>query len=253
MPHLFAELERGLRQTEFFDSQDERGHQSFRSALPITPTPNHQWHAAADGQLGGIIKVYRDWRISGDLAWLKNLWPRMKQSLEYCIETWDPDHKGLLSEPHHNTYDIEFWGEEGMCSSIYLEALAAAIEMGKAMGESSPLYGELLSSGKERFVKELFNGEYFQQNIRGEGLRAQNPAKSSNIMPEMLAVIQQEGPKSQYGEGCLSDGVIGAWMAWAAGLASALDAGKVGTHLDSVFKYNFKEDLSEHDLSLIHI
>lgn len=48
--HLFPALERGLRQTEFFDSQAENGHQNFRSALPIGQT-THRFHAAADGQL----------------------------------------------------------------------------------------------------------------------------------------------------------------------------------------------------------
>src|SRR5690606_37619008 len=35
--HLFPELERGMRRTEFFDSQDERGHQTFRALIPIRP------------------------------------------------------------------------------------------------------------------------------------------------------------------------------------------------------------------------
>ena len=65
VPHLFPSLERTLRETEFRVSQDDRGHQTFRAALPIRP-PAHDFHAAADGQLGGIMKVYREWRICGD-------------------------------------------------------------------------------------------------------------------------------------------------------------------------------------------
>jgi len=126
IPHLFPDLERTLRQTEFNESQDQRGHQTFRASLPIRPIAPTRY-AAADGQLGGIMKVYRDWRISGDTGWLKNIWPKVKASLNYCIETWDPEHKGILSEPHHNTYDIEFWGPDAMCSSFYLGALEAAI------------------------------------------------------------------------------------------------------------------------------
>ena len=72
--HLFPNLERTLRETEFGPSQNEAGHQTFRSALPIRPV-EHGFHAAADGQLGGIMKIYRDWRISGDTAWLRSLWP----------------------------------------------------------------------------------------------------------------------------------------------------------------------------------
>ena len=48
-------MERTLRETEFFVSQAKNGHQAFRSALPIRPI-RHNFHAAADGQLGGIMK-----------------------------------------------------------------------------------------------------------------------------------------------------------------------------------------------------
>ena len=135
LPHLFPDLERSLRETEFGPSQDDKGHQAFRSALPIRPA-QHKFYAAADGQLGGIMKVYREWRISGDTAWLKKLWPAVKRSLDYCIETWDPGHGGLVEDPHHNTYDIEFWGPDGMCSSFYLGALQAALRMGARFARS---------------------------------------------------------------------------------------------------------------------
>ena len=75
IPHLFPHLERTLRETEFGPSQNDAGHQTFRSALPIRPL-EHDFHAAADGQLGGIMKVFREWRISGDTAWLRALWPQ---------------------------------------------------------------------------------------------------------------------------------------------------------------------------------
>ena len=60
--------------------------------------------------------------------------------LDYCIERWDPDHKGALFEPHHNTYDIEFWGADGMCTSFYLVALRAAAIMGRVLGEDVSSY-----------------------------------------------------------------------------------------------------------------
>jgi hypothetical protein len=131
LPHLFPALERGLRETEFNVSQDARGHQTFRAALPIRPTA-HTFHAAADGQLGGVLKVYREWRISGDEGWLRRLWPRVRASLDYGIETWDPRHRGVIEEPHHNTYDIEFWGADGMCTSFYLALRAAVLMSGRS-------------------------------------------------------------------------------------------------------------------------
>ena len=38
--------------------------------------------------------------------------------MDFCIQYWDPRHTGLIEEPHHNTYDIEFWGPDGLCSQL---------------------------------------------------------------------------------------------------------------------------------------
>ncbi len=251
MPHLFADLERTLRETEFGPSQDARGHQQFRSALPIRPLV-HNFHAASDGQLGGIMKVYRDWRISGDTAWLRGLWPKVRASLDYGIATWDPDRKGWVEEPHHNTYDIEFWGPDGMVTSFYLGALQAAVAMGKALGDDVFGYATLLEAGTARANRDLFNGEYFFQKVEWKTLKASNADAGADVYglksysPEARALFDKEGPKYQYGEGCLSDGVLGAWMALVCGVGQVLDPAKVVSHLVAVHRYNLKRDLSAH-------
>lgn len=249
LPHLFPALERSLRQTEFLETQDKAGHQNFRAPLPIRAA-DHEFHAAADGQLGGIMKAYREWRISGDTAWLRELWPHIKTSLEYCVTTWDPDHQGVLLEPHHNTYDIEFWGPDGMCSSFYLGALTAAVTMGETLGEDVSRYRDLVARGRAYLETELFDGEYFIQNVEWRNLRAANPSNEPSIggsySPEALALLEQEGPKYQYGSGCLSDGILGAWLAEACGIAAFLDPDKVRSHLRAVHTHNLKTDLSAH-------
>ena len=251
IPHLFPDLERTLRETEFFVSQNKEGHQTFRSSLPIRPVA-HNFYAAADGQLGGIMKVYREWRISGDNTWLKKMYPQVKASLYYCIETWDPRHKGVLEEPHHNTYDIEFWGPDGMCTSIYLGALQALVKMGSFLQQDVAFYSNLLQNGRKFTEDELFNGEYFIQKIQLEGLNAKDPVElsktswSSDYSKEALALLQKEGPKYQYGNGCLSDGVLGCWLAEECGLPETLNKSKVTSHLNSVYKYNLKHNLTDH-------
>ncbi|MGB9602405.1 MAG: GH116 family glycosyl hydrolase [Limisphaerales bacterium] len=247
--HLFPSLERTLRETEFNESQDLRGHQTFRSALPIRPVA-HDFHAAADGQLGGIMKVYREWRISGNTEWLRSIWDKVKTSLNYCINEWDPGKKGWVEEPHHNTYDIEFWGPDGMCTSFYLGALQAAILMGKALGEDVSEYEKLFEKGVKLMESELFNGEYFIQKIEWKNLRAKNPLEVKSFgggySPEALELMEKEGPKYQYGTGCLADGVLGCWLALVCGVGNFIDREKVKSHLISVYKYNLKKDLSEH-------
>ncbi len=250
-PHLFPRLERTLRDLELARSMDDRGHVTFRGAIPDGPV-DHSFHAAADGQLGGIMKVYRDWQISGDTEWLKRMYPLAKRSIRYGIRTWDPEHNGALFEPHHNTYDIEFWGAEPMCSSIYLGALSAMAEMATAVGEDSDteFYAGLARKSAAYLDERLFNGEYYEQKVQYKGLRdtsfAQKVAGVNEASSEMERLLEREGPKYQYGKGCLSDGLIGVWMARMYGIDLPVTSKNVHSNLRAIFRHNFKTDLSEH-------
>ncbi len=248
--HLFPEMERSLRQTEYFESSwDGTGRQAFRANLPISPGGN--MYDAADGQLGGIMKMYREWRISGNNQWLKLYWPRIQRSMDFMIEKYDPRHTGLLEEDHHNTYDINYYGPDGHCGSFYLGALAAMVEMGTFLGEDVTFYQELLEKGKKRIVADLFNGEYFIQQVWKTGLDHNfgpiNPADQSVGYRKIAELINEQGPKYQYGTGCLSDGVLGFWIARCCGLdAEIVPAEYVRSHLLAVHKYNLKKDLAGH-------
>jgi uncharacterized protein (DUF608 family) len=250
IPVLFPALERTLRETEYLVDQDKEGHQNFRAYLPIR-SPDHGFHAAADGQLGGIMKVHREWLISGNTEWLKKLWPNVKGSFDYCSKQWDPKQKGVIEEPHHNTYDIEFWGPDGMCTSFYLGAAQAMISMCKAVGDNPAPYQNLLEKGRKLMETELFNGEYFYQKVKWEGLQTPSPLEKSTTSlnttysPEAIELLKKEGPKYQYGTGCLSDGVLGSWIASMCGVDEFLQPDKVKSHLLSVFNYNFKTDLTD--------
>jgi hypothetical protein len=198
------------------------------------------------------MKIYREWRISGDNEWISVMYPMVKTSMDYCISTWDPKNKGVLEEPHHNTYDIEFWGPNGMCTSFYLGALLAITRMGEFLDEDISKYKKLYKKGKKFMEEELYDGEYFYQKVMVEGLIAPNPIKASeksfggDYSDEAKELLEKEGPKYQYGSGCLSDGVLGAWMARVCGLEDPFDVEKTKSHLKSVYKYNLKHDLSDH-------
>lgn len=249
MPHLFPTMERTLRNTEFCENQNKAGHQAFRANMPISPL-KHDFHAAADGQLGGIMKVYRDWRISGDNEWLRKIYPVVATSMDYCIATWDPKSKGVIEEPHHNTYDIEFWGPDGMITSFYLGALTAIILMGKHLSKDVSRYESLFKKGKLQLETSLYDGEYFFQDIEYKNLNAENPATAQSFggdySTEAVEILKQEGPKYQYGKGCLSDGILGAWIGSMCALPNFVDDKKVSSHLLAVHKYNLKSSLKEH-------
>jgi len=250
LPHLFPALERTLREQELTRGMDDRGHVNFRATLGDGPT-DHNFHAAADGQLGGILKLYREWHISGDRTWLERMYPLARRSLEYAIATWDPELRGGLFEPHHNTYDIEFWGPDGMCSSVYLGACAAMAELAGELGFAPDVerYDQLARRIAGHMDTELFNGQYYQQNVMWRELRDDSFRRLLEIPgdnPERLRLLQAEGPKYQYGGGCLSDGIIGLWMSDTYGLATPASREHVRSHLKAIFQHNFKRDLWGH-------
>src|SRR5260370_2685126 len=98
--------------------------------------------------------------------------------------------------------------------------------------------------------EHLFNGEYYEQKVQYEGLRdtsfAQSVAHVDEQSSEMQRLLKREGPKYQYGTGCLYDSVIGAWMAAMYGIQVPLKRTNVHSNLHAIFKHNFKSDLSQH-------
>ena len=249
VPYLFPELERTLRDQELKWSMDERGHVTFRSVLPTAPA-GHPFHAASDGQLGGVMKVYRDWQICGDREWLQERYPLVKRSIDFCICSWDPDEQGALIEPHHNTYDIEFWGPDVMCTSFYLGALQAMVAMAEVLKEEADAerYGTLAQKGRAYCDENLWNGDYYFQQVQWKGLKAADELDgwTGGYSEEALKLLEKEGPKYQYGTGCISDGVIGQWYATMLGLPDALNPARSRRHLAAIFKHNYRPSLRGH-------
>jgi len=222
--HLFPDLERSMRKTDFRVNTDEKGDMAFRTKLPVLLV-RWKFRPAADGQMGTVMKLYRDWRFSGDREFLEDIWPQAKRALEYAWEYWDKDRNGVLEGEQHNTYDIEFLGWTTMTSGFYLGALRAGEEMARYLGdvESARKYREVFEKGRGRIEAELFNGEFYIQKY--------DPEKAKRY---------------QYGAGCLSDQVLGQWFATVAGLGYLLDPSHVRKALSSVFKYNWRTDFSNH-------
>ena len=222
---LYPSLERFMRETDFLVNTKDNGEMVFRTSLPITSGFFWKFKPAADGSLGKIINLYRDWHVSGDSAFLKKLWPRVRKVLDYTWASWDADRDGLIEGEQHNTYDIEFYGPNSMMGSFYLGALLAASKMADAVGdtETARACSALLEKGKKAFDSLLWNGEYYIQ-------------KYDQVMEK----------KYQYGEGCLSDQLLGQWLAMVAGLGRFLPQDRLRTTLSSIYKYNFLDDFSDY-------
>ena len=127
-------------------------------------------------------------------------------------------------------------------------------ELARALDEDAGDYLRLYEKGRSHLENELWNGEYFHQAVQWKDLRAASPLDPGSrsldhdpgYSPEATLLLEEEGPKYQYGDGCLSDGVLGDWLARVCGIGEILDPEKVRSHLLAVHRYNLRHDLSDH-------
>ncbi len=246
--YLFPALARSQREADYKYAQRKDGCGEFRIPLPLGTKPAFKFHPAADGQMGAVMQVYREWLVSGDSKWLKSMWPATKRSLEFAWKFWDADRDGVMEGVQHNTYDIEYYGPNTMMGSLYLGALAAGEKMALAAGdkEAAKEYKRLLKKGSAWTDKNLWNGEYYEQKVRPDAYKNYQEPFKTNTLSRGGDGKFAKWPKWQYGKGCLSDQLIGQWYSRMLGLGDLYDGKKVKKALKSVFAYNWKKDLTDH-------
>lgn len=225
--YLFPSLEREMRKIEFNVETADDGSMNFRSygTFHESVISGVRAYAAVDGQMGSILRAYREWQLSRDDGFLAEIWDGIKRSIGFASAYWDTDGDHVLDAVQHNTYDIEFHGPNPLSSIYYLAALRAVEEMARALGEEvlSGRCREAVETGSANLDAMLWNGGYYIQKL--DDVDAQ---------------------KYQHGEGCLSDQLLGQLHASLLGLGDLLPAEHVKTALKSIFEHNFKRDLSEH-------
>ncbi|MFC5452355.1 GH116 family glycosyl-hydrolase [Paenibacillus aestuarii] len=226
---LFPELERSMRRTEFLSEVHADGKMNYR-AMHVFDTDfiwpgNVTPPGAADGQMGSIMRVFREWRLSGDDAFLKELWPAVQKTLQYGLTHWDLDGDLVFDGEQHNTYDIDFQGPNPLTGILFLGALRAAQEMANYLGETDKAkgYREIYEKSAQRLDDLMWNGEYYVQR---------------------LADVDQY--LHQLGLGCLSDQMLGQQYAHLYGLGYLLPHEKVKSSIKAVYTYNFKENFFQH-------
>ena len=236
---LFGELSQTMREIEFIHATDDTGCMSFRVHLPLSKATEYG-KAAADGQMGCLMKLYRDWQLSGDDKFLKELWPHARRALEFCWlpGSWDADCDGVMEGCQHNTMDVEYFGPNPQMGTWYLGALRAAEEMAKYLGEDAfaSKCAELFKRGSEWMDDNLFNGEYYEHIVK-------TPESIDDILPSLYADnkrIDLKDPDSQLGAGCLVDQMVGQYMAHICGLGYLLKPENIKKTLGSIYKYNRK-------------
>jgi non-lysosomal glucosylceramidase len=242
-PFLFGELAQTMREVEFGFSTDSVGLMSFRTELPLK-TAQRNGKAAADGQMGTIMKFYREWQLSGNDDLLKQYWPTVKKALAFCWvkNGWDSDQDGVMEGCQHNTMDVEYYGPNPQMEFWYLGALRAGEEMARYQHDNdfAKRCRQLFESGSAWSDANMFNGEYYIQKIRP-------PLSADQIYPGLrigMGNSDLSNPDFQLGKGCLVDQLVGQYMAHICGLGYLANEQNIKTTLKSIMKYNFIEDFS---------
>jgi uncharacterized protein (DUF608 family) len=228
LAYLFPSLEREMRKIEFEIETRRDGYMSFRTFQPFDE--QFVWQeasapAAADGQMGAILRVYREWKLCGDKDWLVQVWPGVKRAIRFAASQWDKNGDGVLDGKQHNTYDIEFYGPNPLCGGYYLAALRAVEELAIILDEPETAQHcrEIFKNGKPQIDELLWNGAYYIQQLD-----------------------DVDSYRYQHGTGCLSDQLLGGLHAELLGLGDIFPEDHVRRALKSIFEFNFKSDLSEH-------
>lgn len=230
LAYLFPTLEQSARQNEFSTETDQTGRMNFRAQQMFGDPPWDFPHPAVDGQLGTIVRLYREWRYSGDDR-LLNLWPAASRALEFAGSYWDRDNDLMLDGVQHNTYDIEFWGPNPLANVLWLAALRAGSRLAAAAGDqhAADRYAGMEVTARQRIDAHLFNGEYYQQRLGDRDLT------------DMAAT------RYQVGSGVLSDQLLGQTLSHLTGLGDLLPVEHLRSAITAVHRHNFRTRIGDHD------
>ena len=242
LAYLFPRLERSLREMNIRHALHADGGTAFRIQLPLSlesSTP----HACLDGQMGEVIKCYREWRLSGDRAFLAAVAPAAFRMLEYAWspdnpDGWDRDRDGVLEGRQHHTLDMELFGPSSWLEGMYLLALDCAAEMAEALGDGERArdYRALYENGRAYLNAHLFNGRWFCQRValEDEALLDRYGARDSYWNAEAGQI------KYQIGDGCEIDQMLAEWFAHLLGRPLLYDSEKKAAALTALFENNHK-------------
>lgn len=222
---LFPELEQSMRRNEFMREVEADGKMNFRSRKVLEESP-WDMHPAVDGQTGSIIRLYREWNLSGDDELIFEMGHSALAALDFSIAYWDSDGDGVLDNQQHNTYDIEFYGPNSLANSMFFAALKAGSAIAAKLGQPARAedYMRRFREGSARMDQLLWGGEYYIQQLQDVNKY-----------------------KYQYGKGCLSDQILGQYMAHVAGLGYILPEEHVKQTAESVYRYNFRHSFRNHE------
>jgi len=227
---LWPTLAKDMTELQYGPQMDDRGHISFRVGLPLA-TKARSTIACADGQMQCAVKAYENWKKTGDDAWMKRLYPRIRKSIEFCWIPggWDADRDGVMEGCQHNTMDVEYYGPNPQMEFLYLAALKAVAAMADACDDAAfaKTCRGLYVLGAAQAERMLFNGSYYEHKVvppAGPIAKGISYCNASDL----------KDPDYQLAAGCLVDQLLGDYAARHVGLGGVADERNAAKALDTI-------------------
>ncbi|XP_046752311.1 non-lysosomal glucosylceramidase [Diprion similis] len=162
-----------------------------------------------------VLSCYRDYKLSNDVEYLRDLWPVLKQVMDVSL-TWDKDGDGLIENGGFPDQTYDTWvmdGNSAYCGGLWLAALKCISKIAEILGhdEDRKRYLDTLEKGKEAFESNLWNGKYYNFDTA----------------------------KKSYSKTIMSDQLCGQWFLQASGFGhEVFPKDKVKSALETIYDNN---------------
>jgi uncharacterized protein (DUF608 family) len=165
-----------------------------------------------------IQMVLRDYMYTNDKSYIKEMWPTVKLGIEYILTKRDkdcdqmPDMTGVMC-----SYDnFPMYGLASYIQSQWIAALTMASKVATDLGdkELAKKYQAIATKGSQLMESKIWNGSYY------------------NLSNDYLG-------KKGIDNGCLTDQLMGQWVAHNAGMGYIFDKEHVQKSLQSILEKSF--------------
>ncbi|XP_065764445.1 non-lysosomal glucosylceramidase isoform X2 [Muntiacus reevesi] len=125
-----------------------------------------------DLNLKFVLQVYRDYHLTGDQCFLRDMWPVCLAVMESEMK-FDKDHDGLIENGGYADQTYDGWvttGPSAYCGGLWLAAVAVMVQMAALCGaqEARNKFSSILSRGQEAYDRLLWNGRYYNYDCSSQ-------------------------------------------------------------------------------------
>ena len=224
---LFPDLEQSMRRTDLIDQISPWGSIPHRTTLPLyLPRPWTDFiggprNPAMDGELGTVLKAYREVRHGADQEWFDEMWPSLKKVMANVMTNYDSEGDGVIRGEQPNTYDISIYGAQHLYRHSLPGGVASIGGNGKAAGR---------------------RGDWRHSTARVSSWDAPTTTSSvgpANTMPRSSTWMNI--PNSSLAPAATSTNFSGQWWAFQLDLGYVLPEEHVRTTIRNIYTFNRRE------------